>query len=470
MGNAVIQTIGIDMNIRIIVQHKFIFILFLLNITLNAQNEEWMVRDTSNSILPSNYVTSIVEDLNGDIWISTYGGLVSITENGWQLFNKNNSNLPSNLINTLAVDSNSILWIGFEDAGVIKYKNGILEHYTAQNSILPSNWVHQIVVDKINRKWIATEVGRGAGGVLVIDDTTLTSYTMENSELPSGRVISVNVDDSLNAWIGTEYVLVDPGPIFGGLAKFDGTNWITYNYDTPGFSQGYTFNCIEVENDTIWVGTNWGLSKFDGKKWSTYLEENSGLPNNYVNAVFAELNGIRWIGVGRAAFDRKGAFVKYFNNSFTVFDTTNSPILPGYVTSIFVDSKQNKWIAIRPYWDQSTTTAYGGGLAIYNENGVVVNVNEKYEETINNEFTLSNNFPNPFNPTTIISYSIPETGFTILKVFNILGGEVSTLVYENKLAGSYKIKFDASNLSSGVYIYTLSQNNKNASKKMLLLK
>jgi|GEM_PF-4625503 len=458
------------MKIRRLSILSFILVLFELNIATLAQIEEWMVRDTSNSILPSNYVTSIVEDLNGDIWIGTYGGLVSITENGWCLFNKNNSNYPSNLINTLSVDSNNVLWIGFEDAGVIKYKNGILEHYTAQNSYLPSNWVHQIVVDRINRKWIATELGRGMGGVLVVDDTTLVSYTIENSELPSGTVKSINVDDSLNAWIGMEYMLVDPGPIYGGLAKFDGTTWITYNYDTPGFSQGWTFNCIEVENDTIWVGTDRGLSKFDGNVWSTFLEENSGLPNNYVNALFAEPNGTKWLGVGRATHERKGALVKYSNESFTKFDTTNSPILPGYVASIFVDSQQNKWIAIHPYWDQSTTTSYGGGLAIYNENGVVVNVDEKYEEAISKEFILSNNYPNPFNPTTIINYSIPESGFTILKVFNILGSEVATLVYENKLAGKYKVKFDASNLSSGVYIYTLSQNNKKVSKKMLLLK
>lgn len=86
------------------------------------------------------------------------------------------------------------------------------------------------------------------------------------------------------------------------------------------------------------------------------------------------------------------------------------------------------------------------------------------------EFLLYQNYPNPFNPTTIISYSIPETGFTELKVFNILGSEVFTLVYENKLAGTYEVKFDASNLSSGIYIYTLIQNNKKVSKKMLLLK
>jgi len=85
-------------------------------------------------------------------------------------------------------------------------------------------------------------------------------------------------------------------------------------------------------------------------------------------------------------------------------------------------------------------------------------------------FSLSQNFPNPFNPTTSIKYSLPEQRFVSLKIFDILGKEVATVVNENKPAGNYEVQFDASNLSSGVYFYQLRAGNFTESKKMLLMK
>lgn len=86
------------------------------------------------------------------------------------------------------------------------------------------------------------------------------------------------------------------------------------------------------------------------------------------------------------------------------------------------------------------------------------------------EYTLNQNFPNPFNPTTKISYSIPQASLVVLKVYNLLGQEVATLVNEQKPAGNYEVKFDASSLASGVYVYRLNAGDFTASQKMLLLK
>jgi len=447
----------------------FFLAIFLIKCSVFAQNQKWMVYNTSNSILPSNYVTSIAEDHNGGIWIGTYGGLVSISDNVWKVYNTSNSNLPSNQIETIAVDSNNAIWIGFLNAGLVKYSNNIMEHFTTQNSKLPSDWVTKIIVDRLNRKWIATETGYGAGGVLVIDDTSFISYTEANSELPNGEVSSIDVDDSLNAWIGMIYLITDPGPITGGLAKYDGRNWKFFDYNTPGFTSN-SIDYIEADKDTIWVGSIDGLSKFNGQSWSTYSDENSELPTNYVNTILAESNGVKWIGVGRARFDRKGALVKYANGSFIKYDTTNSPILPGYVTSIFIDLHHNMWIAIQPYWNINTATSYGGGLVTYNENGIVGNIDDKYKENIYKEFSLADNYPNPFNPTTMISYSLPKYGFTKLQVYNLLGRKVATLINKYESAGIHKVKFDGTHLASGIYFYTLNFRNKIISKKMLLLK
>ncbi len=86
------------------------------------------------------------------------------------------------------------------------------------------------------------------------------------------------------------------------------------------------------------------------------------------------------------------------------------------------------------------------------------------------EYALFNNFPNPFNPSTTINYQLPQNGLVTLKVYDILGKEVATLVNEQKIQGSYSANFDASKLASGVYIYQLRVNDFVSSKKMLLLK
>ena len=85
-------------------------------------------------------------------------------------------------------------------------------------------------------------------------------------------------------------------------------------------------------------------------------------------------------------------------------------------------------------------------------------------------FYLENNFPNPFNPSTTIRYQIPEDGMVTLKVFNILGSEVKTLVNEVKTKGRYEIVFDASQLASGLYIYEITSGSYKASKKMTVIK
>jgi hypothetical protein len=83
---------------------------------------------------------------------------------------------------------------------------------------------------------------------------------------------------------------------------------------------------------------------------------------------------------------------------------------------------------------------------------------------------LKQNYPNPFNPTTIIKYQLPQRGAVSLRVYNILGREVATLVNERKAAGYYQVNFDAGRLSSGMYIYRLTAGNKVITKKFTLIK
>jgi DNA recombination-dependent growth factor C len=101
----------------------------------------------------------------------------------------------------------------------------------------------------------------------------------------------------------------------------------------------------------------------------------------------------------------------------------------------------------------------------------IVSVN--YEETPLHDFVLKQNYPNPFNPSTKIKFRISSASggeFVKLKVYDVLGNEIATLVNESKTVGTYEILWNAENLPSGVYLYKLTAGNLVETKKMLLLK
>ena len=92
------------------------------------------------------------------------------------------------------------------------------------------------------------------------------------------------------------------------------------------------------------------------------------------------------------------------------------------------------------------------------------------DDLLPTEFLLSQNYPNPFNPSTKLSYSITQSGLVTIKVFDLLGIEIETLVNEEKPVGTYELNWNAANLPSGVYFYRLQAGDFIQTRKMILLK
>ena len=100
---------------------------------------------------------------------------------------------------------------------------------------------------------------------------------------------------------------------------------------------------------------------------------------------------------------------------------------------------------------------------------MVTNV-RRSDNRVPSHFVLGQNYPNPFNPATTIKYSLPTASPVVLKVYNIVGQEVATVVNAVQSAGNYSVSFDASRLASGVYLYKLQTGSFTSVKKMMLIK
>jgi len=115
-----------------------------------------------------------------------------------------------------------------------------------------------------------------------------------------------------------------------------------------------------------------------------------------------------------------------------------------------------------------TIGSSGGGFFNFYYSQKVTGV--KTSKVNNRTFALSQNYPNPFNPATTITYELPAAGWVTLKVFDILGREVQTLVNNQQMAGLHSVAFDASRLTSGTYFYRMQCGNFVQTKKFVLLK
>lgn len=149
--------------------------------------------------------------------------------------------------------------------------------------------------------------------------------------------------------------------------------------------------------------------------------------------------------------------------SFTDYDYVRTPT--------YVDDLLH--YDVRAYYQPSSTYSDADWVALYGTQYIRMNENSSAQVEIAKEIPEKyeiNNFPNPFNPTTVIHYQLPVSGFVTLTIYDMLGKEVAALVNEHKQAGYYGVTFDASNLASGIYIYSIRANNFIQSKKMLLVK
>jgi hypothetical protein len=178
----------------------------------------------------------------------------------------------------------------------------------------------------------------------------------------------------------------------------------------------------------------------------------------------------RWLGVQDDLYgialhtDQRGVVVSGFGGVFSTSD--------GGDTWTDELSPTSNWLYSPSYVGADTVLIVGWGSTILRmtSSGATTDVVEIPGQTQPSQFALGQNYPNPFNPSTTINYVLPKLSNVTLKVFDVLGREVATLVNALEEPGFKSVTFDASRLSSGTYYYHLQAGNQTETKKLLLLR
>jgi len=292
------------------------------------------------------------------------------------------------------------------------------------------------------------------------------------------QYIIIGTDDNFNFQIKLfEPTLTTPGAIhivYGNMDK----NTIPVPTITGEVGLRGTTN-TDYSNRTNTATLNWSTSAAGGSNAATSVLSNSVFP----------VSGLTYIWTGPCAVlpVEMSSFISSINGRDVTLNWTTALEANNSHFEIERSIVQNQWSKVGSVQGIGTTlssmnysfTDRNLNTGLYNYRLKQVDYNGDFEYfNLSNEvnigvpvkFALSQNYPNPFNPSTKINYDLPYDGIVSIKIVDISGREVSTLVNEFQPAGYYSIDFNAINLSSGIFFYTLTTKNDVETRKMLLMK
>jgi ligand-binding sensor domain-containing protein len=226
------------------------------------------------------------------------------------------------------------------------------------------------------------------------------------------------------------------------LSTDNGDNWVVSNQGLTNLNV-YTITDIE---DSLFAGTGDGvfLSTDNGANWNAF---NSGLPSGAISSFAASDSGLFAITVDG---------IHFLKNSSADWISVNEDLQFSPLCLMASDVYLFAGTRGGGVWRRPLSEMY--------------TLLEEYKSKPFLTFVLSQNYPNPFNPTTTIAFDLPKASNVSLKVYNILGEEVATLVSDRLSAGSYSYEWDASNLASGVYLYRLQAGDFVETRKMVVMR
>ncbi|MCW9098321.1 MAG: T9SS type A sorting domain-containing protein, partial [Ignavibacteriaceae bacterium] len=433
----------------------------------------------------------ILNGNDGGINISTDGGV------NWS----NPAHIPATQFYEIGLDaSNSLAYYGgAQDNGTSRTLDGGID-----------NWQHiyggdgfYVLVDFTNPNIIYAEsqygnLGKSTNGG---NNFSLATTGISGSE-PTNWDTPVIMDPNNNniLYYGTDYLY---------RTTNSADNWTKISPKLTDYTSGSRLGTITTiavaptNSDVIYVGSDDSHVWVSSDNGTTWNEISDGLPIRWVsriavdptneNIVYVTFNGLKWrdpqshvfrsTDMGTTWSDISSNLPDAPVDAFAVDPVEPSRLYLGNDVGMYVsfNSGQSWWvlgeglpvlpigdIEIHPATRELVAGTYGRSMYKIDLNLIPSNIESS--EPVVSGFNLEQNYPNPFNPSTKIKYTITQTSNVVIKVFDILGNDITTLVNEEKPAGNYEVDFKATDLASGIYLYKLITNEFSETKKMILLK
>lgn len=398
---------------------------------------------------------------------------VSLTVNanstGWQI---QNSPTTQNLHGVSFIDLNT--WVAVGDAGtILRSIDG------------GANWsiISSTIVDGLYAVAMRGNYGMAVGISGRMARTTDGGLSwIEQTRQTTRNLYSVSIGDFSTVITGHEGTIL--------VSTNSGVNWTAHTAGTASILFGVSVNgntAVGVGGQGAVVmsvngGNGWGLTILGGQLTFFYS-------TSFVNSMTgwavgsSSTTGSVIIRSSDAGFVWSGqtspTTEQLFGVSFTTIDSgtavgTNGTIIHtvnGGTSWVIQNSGTAQILNAVSFINSNTGIAVGnaGTILKTTDGGNVSNVHN-ISYSVPDNYSLKQNYPNPFNPTTNIRFEIPKDGFVKLEVLNMIGQEVGALVNEKLHAGTFEVKFNASQYPSGVYFYRLNANGFSETKKMILIK
>ena len=416
---------------------KVFYFFFFILISTCALYAQWEKTNGPNS-LTSNVVS--ISLVGSNIYAGTSGQGVYFSKNNGSDWSSINSGLTDPYVFYITTIGSSIYTA--TRAGIYLSTNEGGNWTRLDNGGLLNNVTSIVLIDP----YIYVSCYGGSFGIF-LNKNNEQNWVAHNIGLTNKNVNSLLL-------VGND---VFAGTDGGGVFKSSvGIN--AWSNVSAGLSNSVDVDFLSLSNSNLLAGTTQGMYKSEdnGLNW---VQINSGLTNNSGQLVI--VTGIA-VYKSNIFISTWGDGIFLSSDSGQSWSKINTGLSNLYISSLAV-SNSTIYIGV------ARETNVGSIVYKRPVSEVITNV-EKDISTIPLVYLLNQNCPNPFNPTTNISYSIPQSANVTLKVYDLLGREVVELVNGEKNPGRYEVRFDGSNLTSGVYFYRLTAGSFSQTKKLMLIK
>jgi len=431
-------------------------IIFTIITKMNAQSLTWLGTlggSTSKAIDVSDDGLIVVgisqnsqERYLGFKWTESTG-MVSLGTLGGNFSNATGiTNIGQRIVGTSVDSFNNTRAYIYRDGAMFEIDSRGSDHVVGNNISADGNFVVGSYQDSSLNDRAYYSQGASLNDIGTLGGVSSEAYAISDGIYPIIVGLAQTSNFEFHAFKkATNQMIVDLGSLGGDFSK------ATNISDNRDFIVGYSNGSNHGDHAFIWT-TSGGM------------QDLGTLGGNSSEAYSVSDNGIV-VGTSRIVTGFPNAFIWSADSGMQNLNTLYSNLIPatGELTIARSITMNGRYIVGTGYQSnpelQEAFLLYRGNLTTVDDN-----------KDIPIEFSLAQNYPNPFNPSTRISFSIPKEEFVSLIVYNSLGEEVAELVKETKSAGNYSVTFDASGLSSGVYIYRLSTGASVQMKKMILNK